>query len=502
MGLSIDLISQFAKITQDKKVTKKESTVYGTIVKYNGRDYVKMDGSELLTPVTSTTDVENDDRVTVTIKNHTATVTGNLSSPAARTDTVKDLGTKISEFEIVIADKVSTEELEAERARIDELVTENATIKGKLTASEAEIDELQAANVEITGTLTAVEAKIEELDVGNIDAEYINTKFIEIDGELVATNAKIYNLESIYGEFVDLSTDKFEAIEAEIDTLDAEKLTTESADVRYATIDFANIDQAAVEKIFSESGIIRDLIVSQGKITGELVGVTIKGDLIKGGTVIADKLVIKGSDGIYYKLNTDGETVESEQTEYNSLDGKHILAKSITATKVSVDDLVAFDATIGGFKITNNSIYSGVKQTVNNTTRGIYLDNDGQVAFGDAFNYLKYYRDQNGNYKLEIAAQSIVLGSGKTFDDVVDDITNNFGDINIGGRNLIRNSLNMIFADYSFGTVEGVIVTHDGEGNVTLNYTPLSAEDYGDGNVILDGIAAMDNKDGNVSLME
>ena len=86
---------------------------------------------------------------------------------------------------------------------------------------------------------------------------------------------------------------------------------------------------------------------------------------------------------------------------------------------VKVDDLVAFDATIGGFNITSNSIYSGVKESVNNTTRGIYIDNDGQVAFGDDSNFLKYYKDQNGKYKLEISAESVVFKTGSSAEEVV-----------------------------------------------------------------------------------
>ena len=132
---------------------------------------------------------------------------------------------------------------------------------------------------------------------------------------------------------------------------------------------------------------IGDLVVGDGTVTGTLVGVTIHGDLIEGGTIVADKLVIKGADGLYYKLNTDGETVSSEQTEYNSLNGKVIIAKSITAEKIAVDDLVAFEATLGGFKITESSIYSGVKETANNTTRGIYMDDRGQFSIGDANNF-------------------------------------------------------------------------------------------------------------------
>lgn len=405
MALSSDLISQFVQVTKDDKI-KKETTVYGTIVEYEGNKYVKLDGSELLTPISLTADAIDGERVTVMIKNHNAIVTGNMSSPAARTEDVKDLDNKISEFEIVIADKVSTDRLEAEIARIDTLVSENITIKGRLDANEASINELEANNVTINGKLEAAEAEITDLKTKKLDAEVADITYATI-ANLEAAQAKIGTLEATYGDFHDLTTKNFEAVNASIDDLNANKLSVKDADIKYANIDFANITQAAVEKIFSDSGIIKDLVVSSGQITGELVGVTIKGDLIEGGTVVADKLVVKGSDGLYYKLNTDGSTVESEQTEYNSLNGSVITAKSITATKISVDDLVAFGATIGGFNITKSSLYSGVKASINNTTRGIYLDKEGQVAFGDSSNFLKYYKDEDGSYKLEVSAQSI-----------------------------------------------------------------------------------------------
>ena len=419
MALSSDLISQFVQITQEKKQSK-ETTVYGTIVEYDGGKYVKLDGSDLLTPISTTADALAGERVTVMIKDHSALVTGNISSPSARTDTVKEidnnvkeLGTKISEFEIIIADKVSTERLEAEIARIDTLVSENVTIKNRLDANEASINTLTADNATINGKLTAAQADIEELKTKKLDAEIANITYATIKN-LEATEAHINSLEATYGEFKDLTTDRLNAAEASITDLDTKKLNASEAEIKYANIDFANIDMAAVEKLFTESGIIKDLVVSSGQITGELVGVTIKGDLIEGGTVVADKLVVKGSDGLYYKLNTDGSTVETEQTEYNSLNGSVITTKSITATKISVDDLVAFGATIGGFNITETAIYSGVKSSVDNTTRGTYLDKEGQLAIGDTNNFLKYYKNADGNYKLEVSAQSIKFSSSNT----------------------------------------------------------------------------------------
>lgn len=410
MALSNELISQFAKITTEKEETKTEEVVYGTTVSYNDTVYVKLDGSDRLTPITSTTVVKPDERVTVMIKDHSAIVTGNISSPSARNSDVEELGTQISEFDTIIANKVDTEELNATNARIDTLNTDTVNIRKDLNAANANIETLTADNVTINETLTAQSASIDDLEVKKLSAEVADAKYATIEN-LEATNANVNNLSGTYADFESTTTTKLAAVDASIKNLEANKLSAESADLKYANIDFSNIGQAAIEEFYAKSGIIKDLTIEGGVITGELVGVTIKGDLIEGGTVVADKLVVKGENGLYYKLNTDGVTTEAQQTEYNSLNGSVITAKSITATKISVTDLVAFDATIGGFKITENSIYSGTKESASNTTRGIYLDNDGQAVFGDASNYLKYYKDTDDTYKLAISANSVFLTS-------------------------------------------------------------------------------------------
>lgn len=441
MNLSNELITQFVKATKDTSKTSSGETVNGTTVEYNGKMYVKLDGSDLLTPVTTTADVVDNERVTVLIKDHSATITGNTSSPAARTDDVKDVKTQITEFEILIGGKVSAEELEAQKGRIDELVSDNIVIREKLTATEAEIDSLVAEDVAINGKLTAQDAEITRLDVEKLTANAADIKFATIEN-LEVLYGEFHSLEATYGEFQKLATDKFEAVDANIKNLDAEKLDVEAAEITYANIDFANITEAAVEKIFADSGIIEDLIVSEGKITGELVGVTIKGDLIEAGTLKADKLVVLGSDGIYYKLNIEsGATVSEEVTEeelQNGLHGTAIIAKTITAEKIAVDDLVAFDATIGGFKITNSSLYSGVKESASNTTRGVYLDKEGQLVVGDSNNFLKYYKNNEGNYVLEISAASMSFSTNgssvatqQDIDDSVSAITESVSALNV-----------------------------------------------------------------------
>ena len=354
MELPKKLINEFAKVTNDTEKPENDTTVYGVISKNGDSTYVQLDGSDLLTPVSTTTDTQDGDRVTVLIKNHTAIVTGNMTSPAARTDDVKDMDKKFTD--------------------------ENTLITGKIVAAEGDIANLK------TDKLSANEAKI--------------------------TYATIVNLN---------------AAEAKID-----KLAAIDFDAKYANIDFANVGEAAMEHLYSKSGLIENVTISDGTITGNLVGVTIKGDLIEGNTVVADKLVIKGTDGLYYKLNTDGMKIEAQQTDYNSLNGSIITAKSITATKISVDDLVAFDATIGGFNITSDALYSGVKESINNTTRGIYLGKDGQLAIGDSNNFLKYYKTTSGAYKLELS-----LGG----DDITTSVNDAINTAN-GAANAANNAAN------------------------------------------------------------
>lgn len=421
MSIPRELISLFVKATKDDNKTQADVTMYGTVV-YDGRPYVKIDGSDLLTPVATTTDVKDGERVTVMIKNHTATVTGNLSSPSARTTDVKEISGKISEFEIVMAYKVTAEDLEATNATIGSLRAKLATI-GKLNAVEADIETLEAkfANLKYVDAddIEAITATIESLE-----AKFGTFTDISTD-DLDALTANITTLRGYTADFTYVSADVLEAVRASVKQLDVDKLSAKDAELKYVNVEFANIDKAWMAEFYAKSGLIENVTMEDGTVTGHLVGVTIKGDVIEGNTVYADKLVIRGEDGLYYKLNFEAGTfTDAEEVPTDSLHGSIITAKSVTAEKVSVSDLVAFDATIGGFNISKNSIYSGAKASVDNPLLGLYLDNDGQLSFGDDKQFVRFYKvldesgkevlDDLGNpvYKLEISADSIWFGSG------------------------------------------------------------------------------------------
>lgn len=434
MNLSSDLISQFVKITNDTEKPKTGSTAYGTIVMYNDKLHVQLDGSDLLTPISTTTDVKENERVIVMIKDHTATVTGNTSSPAARTDAVKDvdkkvdeIGNQITEFEIVIADKVDTKQLAAESARIDELRADNVTIKKTLTAYEADITNLKADDVTIKGTLTANTADIETLKTTKLDADVAELKYAEID-DLTATNADIHNLNADYGAFKVLATDNFSAIDATIKNLDstyativmlnaekaritdleANSLTASSAVIKNLQADVADIDTLifgsasgdVIQSTFANAVIAQ---LGNAQIKSAMIE-SISADKITAGDILTNNVRVLSEDG---KLLISDETIQisddsrvrvqigkDASNDYsiniwdeagNLMFSKGGITDSAIKEAIIRDDMVSETANIKASKLDISSLFeeiNGSSKTINSSK--IYIDAEKQtldVAF-------------------------------------------------------------------------------------------------------------------------
>ena len=524
MALSKDVMSQFAKAMVPKQESK-EATLNATYKKIDGKEYVQLDGSDILTPVTSSVVAETDDRVKVIIKDHAATVIGNITSPSARNkdlntlkDTVDENGNTIKRMDTVIQQQqISINQMDTKINQHDVLINQHDTVINQHG------DTISSINNTLILQGNAIEANNNSIIAQGNQIESINNTVKEQGNSIVSINNTIQqhgnkidqnsNTISQQGNTINQQGNKITEIDntvktqgntivAQGNTIDAHgtQLTTHNSqitilnsgfviqdgvltglstavinalksstlDTGYAKIDFANIQMAAVQKLFTDSGIIKDLIIQEGAITGELVGVTLKGDLIEAGTLVADKLVIKGSDGLYYKLNTTGETVEAEQTTENSLNGSVITAKSITASKIQVTDLVAFGATIGGFDISNDSIHSHLKPDIDSPNNGLFLGSDGQMALGNDINHIKYYKDENNNYILDVRLDKLYLGASQQtadqqFQGMVEISANNLTSVfkTSGGSNLLRNSVG--YAGTDFWLTSGTITTNQND---------------------------------------
>ena len=446
MSLSKNLINQFVKVINYEKKESKESTVNGTYKVIDGVKYVQIDGSDIWTPVNSMVQADDGDRVKVSIKDHNATITGNITNPSAGSSSVQDIKDTVDEHGNTI--KQINNSIEQQGNSIIQINNSIKQVENTILQYDNTIDQQNNKIQQFENTIIQQNNTIEQ--IGN-DISQVGDKIESMNNTIISQGNTITqhdnlieqqgNLISQQGNIISQQGTTLETFNSQIKIINSgfkiedgvltglsdiivEKLKTDSLDATYANIDFTNINYAAVKKIFTESGIIKDLVVEEGNITGELVGVTIKGDLIEANTLRADALVVKGENGLYYKLNVDalGETTASSDEKYqNGLDGSVIVANSITAEKINVSDLVAFDATIGGFNITENSIYSGVKDSVNNTTRGIYFNNNGEFAVGDARNFMKYFYDGTDRvYKLQISAGSIIMGgSSETIEETI-----------------------------------------------------------------------------------
>lgn len=350
-----------------------------------------------------------------------------IQYPQNHTKDECELANKLPSFE------ETREKLQAAQEIINTVISDDGRYTGTINVSDilhfnegvsgsSAVGALQGQYNTLAGSLSELKISVGQIEANYIRAEEADIKYATIDS-LKALEIETASIKSKYAKFESTVTDELAANKALINELDVEKLNATDADLKYANIDFSNIGVAAMEKFYSESGLIKNVVVGDQTITGELVGVTIRGDLIEGNTIKADKLVIKGEDGLYYKLNTNGSTITSEQTDYNSLNGTLIQAKSITADKVAVTDLVAFGADIAGNHIGNGAIYSGVKTSALNTTKGFYLGSDGQVGIGDTNHYIQFYKGDNGEFHLRISAEDILFGkSKKTIESAISEI--------------------------------------------------------------------------------
>lgn len=446
MALSKNLISDFVKATTDDKKTAEETTLYGTIVEYNGSKYVRLDGSDMLTPYTATVAAKAGERVRVSVGKHSATVTGNVSSPAARTGDVEELGQKVDTFDAVVANKATIKDLEVERARVDDLVADNVVIKNQLTADSAEIKDLKADNVDIKGKLTARDAEIENLKANKIDAEVVSANYATIKN-LEATQASVKELSANKANVTDLT-----AATGRIDNLESKNIETDKLIAGKADIDLANVNNAWINKGVLKDGSIGSAAIHEGAVTNAKIAdatieaakiKSINADSIVAGTIKTERLIITGPDGrdsIVKAINIANGVSEAE-----------VNGQKIQAASIDVVDLSAFQAKIAQFDMSQNAIYSG-KLAINDPTSGVYISTTG-LGLGDGAltskkeSPIQMYAD--GVFKLKGKNSSL------EFNPVTDMLDINVSNFRIGSKeaatvdNTIKSTLEQFYSSTS-----------------------------------------------------
>ena len=212
MDLSNNLVSQFVKITNDreKHTQQQQSKLFGTTVIYDDKQYVQIDGSDLLTPADSTVHIKDGERVTVSINNHTAIIDGNVSDISASNEHLERVET---EFLLVKNDylefKVDTEGMFLQiRDETDKKFADfKVTVDGMFLNIRNETDQ-KFANFQVTVdgmfasfenktnnkfasfevSLDQIESKVSADGIGTVVKQNATSWGLSINGKLSGTN--------------------------------------------------------------------------------------------------------------------------------------------------------------------------------------------------------------------------------------------------------------------------------------------------------------------------
>lgn len=486
MALSNNLISQFVNVVgvDSKANLKGNGPLYGTIVGQGGSMYVKLDGSDVLTPTITTVEYAEGERVLVNILKHTATVIGNVSSPAANGGTVKK-----------VEDKVDT------------VIADNAIIRDKITASEAEISAIKADNVSINGKLEATNADIKNLKATVITADQADLKYATIEN-LNVVNETVRNLQGDYGSFKELTASKFAAVEGNIDNLTSANATITgrldaneasintleantakitdldavNAHIKNLTANKADIDLGNVNNAWIQNGIIKDgaigtATIADGAITNAQIAdatieaakiKSINADTITAGTIKTDRLIITGPDG--------EDSIVKVINEANGVSSAEANSTKIQAASIDVVDLSAFQATIAGFTLSQDSIRDG-KTSIKDPNSGVYISTTGigigngnltgknespiQMYADGAFRLIGRngkidFNAVTGSLDLEVSSLKIGSKTAATTDDINDlriDATSSL---------IVTSSKGTWFRDTNTTTIMTVEIRHSG----------------------------------------
>jgi|GEM_PF-1808274 hypothetical phage structural protein len=243
---------------------------------------------------------------------------------------------------------------------ITDLTADNAYIE-HLKATIGEFGYITAENADLTyatiTSLRAVDGKIDTLTAKAITTDNLEAKVATL-GYLSAESAdvKFATIESLT------------AVDGKIDTLSSKAITTEnlsakvadlgylsadSADLKYANIKLSNIEVADIATLFAEVGLIDRATIVEGHITGFLDSVEVNAANITAGTLVADRILLKGENGLLYSLNNLGElqsktvdTLDGYILTDRTVNADKIVAKSITANELDVEKVFADSAVI------------------------------------------------------------------------------------------------------------------------------------------------------------
>ena len=365
MELSAQLLKSFAKIVnQPSKEISKTSTVYGDLKNDKNDFYVKIDGAEEYIPTYTVVNGQTGDRVVCEIRNHSVLVTGNLSSPSATGDDVKQVSDKIDVLE---ANRITTDYLEAHYAEIDFANINVAHIKQgfmeSLLVSQGIIaDRVVGSEVVATNALTGVNIYANDITAGTLSVDRLVFRGSE--------QSVIYQLNNISG-----------ALQAEnVDTINGEVITPRTIAADRIIAKSITATEINVQNLVATGLIEANRLTSKNIVVDDLFAT----DITAAGSIKSSNYVY--TSGIYSTAGVKMSMATGPKI-------RRQFAIDASGNTYFAGQLSAPTGNIGGFTIGTNSLYSG-PDNLGSNKKGVYIGTDGISSIGD--NGGKYVQIRNG----------------------------------------------------------------------------------------------------------
>lgn len=363
MSIDRSILSEFIKATNDNKETK-QTQIYGTVVTKGNTKCVKIDGSEIVTPVRSITDIKDEERVMVSIKDHMATVTGNMTNPSVGNDRVESAEGKIDRFDHLFAGNITAENIAAGSITADKILAGSITTD-KLMAESIIADKI-AANAIESKHIKADTIESSHIKANTIESDHIKANTIESDHIQSNTiNSNHINSNTI-------NSDHIVAGSITSENIATGTITAGSGIIAEGAIGSAQISSLDVAKL--ESGTID---TSKIYIAGADGHLQLKGNRLQVFDGLGDRAVERVSvgdvngDGSKFGLRVRGVDGETILLDENGVTSEGITDGSITNNKISDD------ANIDGAKLNINSVVSKINEDGTETIQGTKIEVDG-----------------------------------------------------------------------------------------------------------------------------
>lgn len=199
------------------------------------------------------------------------------------------------------------------------------------------------------------------------------------------------------------------------------RVTAQEISAILGDFEVVRADLADFNKILAEDVMIRgdflakDINAATGSFSYWLTGVNIVGDNIIGGTISTDRLIIHDPDtnrGILYEINNgivDQTELSEEELKRVALDGRILVAESVTADKINVTDLFSQNITVlGDFALGGKGalVYDSETDELSIRAKSIKIDSNDVATKEDVDSKIN---DEATSIREEIIEQSSYL---------------------------------------------------------------------------------------------